>query len=493
MYSLSVLFTVLALWLYGRVLENESPRWGDWAGLLLSTLGLLYTQYYAALILVAVGAYHLLIAPKRPARRWWLVVGVMALAGLAFLPWLSYLLEALSRHADAPDLQARALGVLPTLGRLLDLFSNGGLTLIAILLILTVWMVWRAPEMQRIAFLTIVLLLALLVMNQVLPIMHAGRFRYMIGLWPLLALLIGGSLALALDTMTRFRSVLLIFMGGWFGIAISANFNADFADWDGTPTRFPTQHVAAAIRDSARVDDLAVNFLGDTDSANNFTRGAAEVDYGRLPVDYLLTSNRRTTLVESGQRNDEASLDAAWTRSRLWVAAMPDDDSETLSDFYESLDDAYVLCRSAIDQPALRLDLYARSRVCCLDEPAEPLLQFGEGIFLTGWDIAPQNESLNVSLRWRLNADVPPHEYSVSVQLLNADGDNLRQADAGLAADTLTCQTAEIDLRDLPPGAYDVAVTVYAWRTGERLPGAVLSNGEAGDLLRLDRVTIPPA
>jgi len=72
-----------------------SPRGGGawlWGGYVLLMAAALYTQYYAALLLLAQAVYTLLWARRDGERRAfaWRVLGAQTLAALFFLPWVAY-------------------------------------------------------------------------------------------------------------------------------------------------------------------------------------------------------------------------------------------------------------------------------------------------------------------------------------------------------------------------------------------------------------------
>jgi hypothetical protein len=52
------------------------------------------------------------------------------------------------------------------------------------------------------------------------------------------------------------------------------------------------------------------------------------------------------------------------------------------------------------------------------------------------------------------------------------------------------CEAEDVALDTLPPGEYHLLVGVYAWQTGQRLPGAAVKTGEKGDRLLLKTFTI---
>ena len=69
-FTLVSLFTTLCIWSYWRiVLHPRPPGRGAQAGLLLGSVGLLWSHYFCALFLPVLGLFHLLFVPRN--RRWW--------------------------------------------------------------------------------------------------------------------------------------------------------------------------------------------------------------------------------------------------------------------------------------------------------------------------------------------------------------------------------------------------------------------------------------
>ncbi|MBI2907361.1 MAG: glycosyltransferase family 39 protein [Chloroflexi bacterium] len=89
MYSLVTFLVLLSLYLFWRAI-NGGGR-GRWIAYYLATLAALYTHYYAALLVVAEGAYFLLRLLRKRDRQtiaWWL--GAQFAFAALYLPWLVY-------------------------------------------------------------------------------------------------------------------------------------------------------------------------------------------------------------------------------------------------------------------------------------------------------------------------------------------------------------------------------------------------------------------
>ena len=78
-FPILMLFTVWSLWAYWRNALHPCPP-GRRAQICLLTgvTGLLYSQYFGALLLPVLGLFHLLFVPKN--RRWWRTVLLLGLA-----------------------------------------------------------------------------------------------------------------------------------------------------------------------------------------------------------------------------------------------------------------------------------------------------------------------------------------------------------------------------------------------------------------------------
>ena len=85
MYGLLLLLTATSLWLLDRVLI--SPGRGSMLAYAVVAAAMLYTHYYAALLLAAQGLAALL------SKNRWAAIGALAAAGLTFMPWLPVLAQ----------------------------------------------------------------------------------------------------------------------------------------------------------------------------------------------------------------------------------------------------------------------------------------------------------------------------------------------------------------------------------------------------------------
>ena len=137
---------------------------------------------------------------------------------------------------------------------------------------------------------------------------------------------------------------------------------------------------------------------------------------------------------------------------------------------------------------------YRYDRLSALDES---LVTFKDSPVLAraAWpESANPGDDLNVLLWWRAE-DIPAQDYTVSVFLLDSAGVLRAQHDAYPAngAAPMTAWTPDgpvfdphtLDLSDVPPGEYTVAIKLYTWQDG-----AVLDTSEGSDYAVLGTVRV---
>jgi hypothetical protein len=93
MYGLVMLLGLLALtFAFEWVRPDGRPGWGAWAGYVLAATAALYTQYYAALLLLALNlvVFGSFVRASKPVRRLWTWLGAQAAVALLYLPWVLY-------------------------------------------------------------------------------------------------------------------------------------------------------------------------------------------------------------------------------------------------------------------------------------------------------------------------------------------------------------------------------------------------------------------
>jgi hypothetical protein len=489
MYTLYVLCVLCGVWAYWRLAARPLSRGQGWAAALfaISAVGLLYTHYFGFVPIAAVGIYHLLFAPKRDVRRWLLPIGLLALAGLAFLPWAGVTLQ-ITRTADNVSELRRAIA-LPDgaiAPNTLYLFSNGGVALFGLLALSAARVRRRAVLL---AFVWAGAIIALAVgLNAWLGLING--VRYLLGAWPALALIGGVGLArLAADGL---RPTYILFV--WVASCLWAIFDPGAARaLSPLHTRLPWDVLAAHIRPYLDGGDTLVYLLPRPGSAESAEKASGYYLHGLPGMTANLILLESPTLRPSDQSQFPARAAQIGRAGRLWVAYDPfqADATDHRAPLDQALIDTHVLCGTLADLPRLHLNLYAPL------PDGENALTFGDraslGVDLAllspipaAFDLAtPQDTTLDALIGTTLRGDVPPYTYSVALLLMDERDQVVRQGDYGLPFEPFACHYARIDLAGLPPGRYALRAAVYQWQTGQRLPAARGDSGDTADLLTL--------
>ena len=207
-FTLVALFATLTLWGYWRVALRARPadRTAR-ASLLLGGVGLLYSHYFASLLLPALGLFHLLFVRKD--RRWWRTLLIFVLVGLSALPELVSVFNGMEHNLRRHGASGVAMNPPEASLRLLQILTNGLVELpqrtgpvvfflFLLLLVLSIVLVWRrarneafVPAAWFLGVTSLMFVVMVLAANEVVPVLFHIRVRYFIALWPPAALLAG--------------------------------------------------------------------------------------------------------------------------------------------------------------------------------------------------------------------------------------------------------------------------------------------------------------
>ena len=495
-FSMVALFAVMTIWGYWRIALRPpatGPSRAGQFGFLVGSIGIFYSNYYAILLLVGLGFWHLLFMPKD--RRWWRPVLLLGLATLAFLPELPGFLRGVTLTQTAPwhtetNEMLRAAEVLPWF---LYVFTNGLLRLpgvrlpvapnIVALFVLTLsvafgWWRYRQREwfrpLQFLLFTTLAVLLLMLAVNEILLVMRDDRLRYLMALWPMSALLIGwgvwrarGRWRLVAGSLT---GVLVIF-GLWANTASELRYEFyELLD------RYTVHPVSKEIRAYAAQYDLLL--IGDQLYQ---TARSAGYHFAPFPERHLIVGDSLDSRAELTRAVQE--------HLRLLLLAGEADSVEHRA-MTAQLPPEMVICERFILRNDLVLELYAWSVAHCPNDAAQ--LRFGEGIELVASEVTViPADMLRVDLLMYTDSSTGMIAYSVALHVFDLEsGEKVAQGDRGLWLGRYNPLRSEIDISGLMAGEYELRVGIYNWQTLERLEGVDLTSGATGNLLTLSRFRV---
>ena len=484
-FALVALFTSLILWSYWRLAQGARPAGYTMPALLfLASAGLLYSHYFAALLLPALGIYHLLFASR--GRRWRQVSMTLVLAFLVALLQAPGFLNGVILSGGDTRLADKAMTAADIPGRLLYTLSNylvtlqseagvmAGAALLAILLLLS----WRrlrsvAPPDAAwlLTFVTAVTFLFVVAANELVRVMEQKRIRYMMSLLPLIALLAGAALHKYLRIFPRASAGLLVF---WLFLGPTLVLN----ETDFYAFRYPTtfHHVQRLLQERVTFGDLVV--IQDSMSSR-------EVLY--LHPTYIpLSDNAWHTVFWKGTRplSDRAP---AWTPYfNIWLihkVGTPD------FGFTETNAPGLRLCERIDNLAGFTLERHAKASSGC--EPTPFRLALDRDIQLAGPHISLAHNAMRVEAGLLSADDYLLSHYSLALHVIDPlTGRRVAQGDVGVGPGNFVAVGSDIDLGALPPGDYELHVALYDWQTGERLIARDLQTGAAGDIHVLHRFRI---
>ena len=483
-FTLVTLFSTLSIWSYWRVaLHPRSPGRAAQGGLLLGSIGLLYSHYFGALLLPVLGLFHLLFVPKN--RSWWRPVFLFGLATLVAALQIPLILEGVA-YTEDEVLGRRFLAAPALLSHILSYMTNGlfdlaptpalltyvGLTLALVINTLRYMRRrYKVSAVWLIAFASVVLLSLVIAINEVLRVIADTRIRYIMPLWPLTALLAGAGLCRLANKYRILATGMLalwLITGAWLSVTTEYRYELGYF------FRSDSHRVYRALIEQVPETDLLM-----IDKAAH--EAVLRTEKRRL-YSILLDQNFNAIHVD-----DESLLDNI---RRTWVAYPSfwllylSQDGALINDLAASL--GLVHCELVLDEWGFTLERLARSGARCASDARQ--LEFENNFRLNWSGISLSDELLHFEAGLRSADDYLLASYSLAVHVIEAQsGERVAQGDVGVGPGSIVPLRSEIDISALPPGDYELRVALYDWQTGTRLIAHDLETGAIGDMHTLHR------
>ncbi len=481
-YMLYALFGIMCPALYWRLI-NGKPNKIVPLLFAFSVLGLLYSHYFAALVAVALGSYHLLFVRKN--RLWWQIIGYAVGGAVLFIPWLLVFFTAVQIASGGERYNVLDNGAALLL--LIDGLTNGFLPFV-LLMILGIVVAWRNSFVRFVAWSFAVILMLALAINAWLAVL--AHLRYIIVLWGFAALIAGWAIVWIWQRRNgRLFAIILLFV--WWGLAAhhmlfsldfqNRMFRQDFVNI--FRPNLPLYDALHTIEPELRHNDIVLldSPIGDWAVAGAFhyytgAWGIPRTMLTQLPGDNA-TEFTQTLRDYTAQSN------------RVWFAYETHPPDFHRAAFEMLAREELTFCSTVFEATDLRLDEYSRYPSCCKPS-GQNIAEYPAGMALDSAEILNQNTELAAFvMSWAIGDTVPANTYSYGLYVLDADNQVLAQTDTGLPAYDFSCQTVTLSLANVPPSEYQVYLTIYDWQTLERLSGT--TQNQTGDLLPIATISIP--
>ena len=461
MYPLLALTSALCLWLYLRILQGQSDaKRSDYFAFFAVTLALVYTHVFSALFLLALGAYHVLIAAKN--WRWFKIALAVAAAAALFSPWLIILitrgLDLTLKHWPPGQATVREV-----LSAWLYIGFNGSRVLAA-LATAAALVGMRTNTIRAYHLFIVFFILALAFLAQATGMLRENSMRLaLLSLSPLALFVTAGLYALY-----RLRTWLGLLALFWILAGFGFQNNAAIANYLGARVRnfnLPAWHVVSRLALESRQSTTIVGYrFQGLDLYTKAFRGRSQADiyfydYG-IEIVHAYYRKRHKEIL----RQNSVAAPKVWTFYRAGLVSS--DDAAKIKSSVSGLD--YELC--AADEVGFDTVLlqYSWALLEC-GAPDIPLSHQNALLEYKLYAMEASADGMKLSFvdQWVPRQDFATENYRFSHQIINEDWENVAQRDGPLLHEG-ELRRFSIDLHDAPPGAYRLAVILYDALTGER-------------------------
>ena len=475
MYTMLCAGASWTAWAYWRLAYNRRPSPGLWLSLLLATVFLLYTHYMGAVLLAAIGLYHLLFVKKK--RSWWQVTAILVVGGIAFLPWLHVVISGVVEHGG--DTDVNPLTRLEAI-RVVFAFLSNGLTVAPIAL--AAYLVVKRQHLARaerfLIFVTVATVLLLFILNEFVPVFVEWRVRYIIVVLPLLCCIT----AVAARLLPAWRGRWLLLALLWIGAYVVCVNVEDAATSKGvrTYTYFKTPHYQDFVY---YADDLP----GHNELILSFHPNQIVSDGKLLPyyrelasqwddITHLTYDGAGDLVIQNGL-STHASLESISANSNgIWVIHNPKEtDLMDMPVFADWFAQRFKMCERYLERDVSIIDYYVKQAIPCELITAEMKrgIAYENGTELANYAIEEIDGELAAYLWWRHTDD---KRYSFSLQIFDENANLVAQHDQVISDEPI--DIVSIDTSSLPAGDYSVQLVVYEFETLKSQTGRMLLSGE---------------
>lgn len=472
MYTLLSFISAGALWSYWVASHSRSRRGWIWIVLVLS-IGLIpYIHYLGSLVVAAIGIYHLAFARKD--KRWWQILGAMAIGALMFLPWLPVFISGLAGHQTDLGATYARLTSFEAIRAVMSVLSNGILFIPPLVAGLAVVHFKRLSEAEKyLGFVTIFAAAAMFGLNEIAPILVENRMRYTV----FLAVPYSCLAVIALRRLPMWRTLRYAFLVAWcasFFYYLGADDYAIYTNIQQHETeKIPRyQDFIYESESLPGHNELILSFHPNMRLSSNKT-----LPYYRKVIpdwEYIvhITYDKDGELIIQSDHSRYGTLeDIADNSDSIWVLHNPGQSALADLPVYSGwFLDHFKMCKRFRETETSIIDYYVTLAIPCrlIDDDSPFTVHFDNGFVLANAVTEQTSNDLEIYLWWETTIG---KEYSVSLQLYDQAMTKVGQRDAVISRGPI--DVFRFDLSELSDGEYSVQLIMYHFKTGKSVGGVI--------------------
>lgn len=352
-YTLLIFCNTAILLLYTRFYKRKTPpKYTQLTLLTLATTCAIYTHNTSIFLLLVIGIYHLLFAPK--TKTWWMISVAVASASIFYLPWLPSAVDGLQVTVNKLSLDDSKLLYNHDLLQVVPMFfGNGQSVLFYLLGGLGIWSAWQNRRQSRyLLFICVIFAVIVLTMNGYLEFIK--RIRYLIVL--LVPFYIFG--AMGLVNLPRWKIptsafvVIWVISGTWF---LGQDDYFKHTGLDGALDH-PEYYALLPILDAEMTtDEILILVTNDYEAIQPSKQNKKSIEEYYLSESGI-TFIRLNSFPGAGEVNITDILGATSGR-KLWISNRNESSEEQL-EFLAGIADKYKLCKQFTYGQSSYLDYY---------------------------------------------------------------------------------------------------------------------------------------
>ncbi len=483
-YTFWLLLCLVHFWQYWRLAKVREVHWLDWLAFAAMASALLYAHAFSLFVLLGLGALHLLRYAKD--RRWFGICLAWGAGLLSFLPWLALLIADISAGGDSEALRSKADATAELIPMLANVAVNGADLLWLPILALAAWTIWRGRwrDLLPLALVTAGILLSIFAYHELAPFLSARRLRYFLPALAFALLLVARLLASAPHWRTFSVLFALVWLAGGWQITQQAERWAYAGHHSLLVAHPPLHRFADALQGLASPHETLLGFIQSSFLNNGLHYGFSTTDYYSrrrlgIPGAFILT-----TLEGDELRQEFASR--VGVHPHLLFVYEPSQLPANFAALKTALEREYIPCDIVVDSDEVFAQRYTIHTLPCQREPHEIRYDNGIKIMDAMAEYAAEARSLRILTGWQLADRAQLEQFNVSLQVLNAAGHKVAQAqDRHLHDNILPWYAEEISTADMPPGEYRAMVILYDRLSNKKVRGLDMTTSQASDIFPL--------